>query len=475
MSEDKMIVNEKQDSVYSGTTVRSLEILETPRRSGVTVIVLLLVIVTTLIGLIYIPWQQSVTGTGRVFIAAPEERPQNIEAQISARIVKWNVLEGQIVKSGEIIAELEDIDSKFLDKSQITRLKQQRQAQEAKLAAARGRASALENQIENASRSRAAAVPGAAEKARQNTDKLRAAEQSVEAARQTLKTNEMNRARIRELNAQGLRSQRDLELVELDYVRATTELNRANAALEVARRDLSIGDYDQQKVEADTAASLSSLSASLASVRETIATIESDILKLEIDLQNTSERRNQNTVRAPVEGQIVKLLRVGAGATVKAGDVLAVIAPLTENKAVELLLSDNDAPLVSVGRQVRLQFAGFPAVQFVGVPELAVGTFAGRVAVIDPIDDGKNRYRVIVVPDWEAINAGKEQMWASSRILRPGSEAIGWVMLDTVPLGFELWRQFNAFPPTVKREPIGKRADENPLDEKFDLKDIFKK
>jgi hypothetical protein len=27
-------------------------------------------------------------------------------------------------------------------------------------------------------------------------------------------------------------------------------------------------------------------------------------------------------------------------------------------------------------------------------------------------------------------------------------------MLDTVPLGYELWRQFNAFPPTVDREKL---------------------
>ena len=33
--------------------------------------------------------------------------------------------------------------------------------------------------------------------------------------------------------------------------------------------------------------------------------------------------------------------------------------------------------------------------------------------------------------------------------LRQGVRVNGWVMLDQVRLGFELWRQFNAFPPTV--------------------------
>jgi hypothetical protein len=84
-----------------------------------------------------------------------------------------------------------------------------------------------------------------------------------------------------------------------------------------------------------------------------------------------------------------------------------------------------------------------------------VGTFAGRVAVIDAVDDGTSRYRVIVKPDQEAITAGKEEPWPAPRHLRPGAAATGWVMLDTVSLGFEVWRQFNAFPPTIDREGYG--------------------
>jgi biotin carboxyl carrier protein len=143
-------------------------------------------------------------------------------------------------------------------------------------------------------------------------------------------------------------------------VRAKTELERAQAALEVARRDNSIGDFDQMKVEADTAASLSGLQASLASVRETVATIESDILKLDVDLQNVTMRSDQRIVRAPHNGQIVRLMKVGGGTTVKAGDVLAVIAPETTDQAVEILLSDNDAPLVRLGGKSGCNLPVFP-------------------------------------------------------------------------------------------------------------------
>ncbi|MES2461629.1 MAG: secretion protein HlyD, partial [Armatimonadota bacterium] len=109
--------------------------------------------------------------------------------------------------------------------------------------------------------------------------------------------------------------------------------------------------------------------------------------------------------------------------------------------------------LLAEGRTVRLQLAGWPALQFSGWPSVAVGTFAGKVSVIDAVDDGTARYRVIVRPDRERIASGKDQPWPPADTLRPGAEATGWILLDTVSLGFELWRQFNAFPPTVKRVP----------------------
>ena len=67
------------------------------------------------------------------------------------------------------------------------------------------------------------------------------------------------------------------------------------------------------------------------------------------------------------------------------------------------------------------------------------------------------RFRIIIEPDTEAINSGKDDPWPSLNELRPGAEVNGWVMLDTVSLGWELWRQFNAFPPTVNRGPIGEK------------------
>jgi hypothetical protein len=109
-------------------------------------------------------------------------------------------------------------------------------------------------------------------------------------------------------------------------------------------------------------------------------------------------------------------------------------------------------PLISEGRPVRLQFEGWPAVQFTGWPSVAVGTFGGRVALIDATDDGSGRFRILVRPDEQ------DDPWPTGAYLRQGVRANGWVLLEQVKLGYELWRRFNGFPPTVALKEPGADA-----------------
>ena len=78
-------------------------------------------------------------------------------------------------------------------------------------------------------------------------------------------------------------------------------------------------------------------------------------------------------------------------------------------------------------------------------PEVAVGTFGGEVAAIDPSDDGKGKFRI-------QVREAGEHSWPSDRYLRQGVRANGWVMLQRVALGYELWRQLNGFPPVVAED-----------------------
>ena len=85
-----------------------------------------------------------------------------------------------------------------------------------------------------------------------------------------------------------------------------------------------------------------------------------------------------------------------------------------------------------------------------GWPSVAVGTFGGKVNRIFPTDDGKGNFRVLVSPH---KTTKSDSDWPDDRYLRQGVRANGWVLLKEVPLGYEIWRQLNGFPPTVDDQP----------------------
>ena len=158
-------------------------------------------------------------------------------------------------------------------------------------------------------------------------------------------------------------------------------------------------------------------------------------------------RQQTQLITAPRDGTILRVLHGAGSVFVKKGDVLARFVPDAAEPAVEIFVSGNDLPLIEPGREVRLQFEGWPAVQVSGWPSIAIGTFAGKVSIVDPSASSNGKFRVIVVPQ-------EGEKWPSNTYLRQGTRVYGWVLLNTVKLGFEIWRQFNGFPVSLDAPPV---------------------
>ena len=498
--------------------------------SRIAKVVFGMLVLTTLV-LIFVPWQQTIVGSGEVTVFDPNSRPQTIEAQIPGRITKWLVQEGQTVEQGQLLAEIEDIDSKFLDPKIIERFDSQakqlsnsqgaelsrserisqqineiRGSRDQQLKNARQRVQQAKNRVNAATASLnqakknldafiRVAKASAEQRKLQAQDIVRQNEQALLAARQQLEIERINFDRVKYLFKEGLESKRNYELAENSKVSAETRvaglqdainaakrvvelgtLGESQAEIDIARqrdvvnqaletllasdRDVSIAENDISRIDNETNGLIASLEAQQQSAQSTVAKASSDIEKINVELANVTARRNQTKIVSPVSGKVVRVTKFGTGSTVKAGDILLTIAPETTDRAVEIMVSDNDVSFVQLGRPVRLQFAGYPAVQFSGFPGISVGTFGGVVAFIDPMDDGSSRFRVIIKEENQTLPTGKKDKgWPRSANLRPGAEAVGWIMLDTVPLGYELWRQFNGFPPrsTNNKDPrLGK-------------------
>lgn len=164
-------------------------------------------------------------------------------------------------------------------------------------------------------------------------------------------------------------------------------------------------------------------------------------------------RQQRQIIVAPSDGIVQQLYSGNISSLISAGTKLAIFVPKATTPAVELFIDGNDIPLIYVGRKVRLEFEGFPALQFSGWPNLGFGTFSGEVVSLDSTSSPNGKFRVLVSPE-------NESEWPDDKILRQGAKVKGWVMMNTVALGYELWRQFNGFP-LLPDENILKRVKKN--------------
>ena len=388
-------------------------------------------------GLAFVPWQQSVSGTGRMIALSPAERQQTIDAPVEGRIVRWYVVEGSRVKKGDPVAEMAD-----LDPSLPGRLELEKNAAMERIRAIGEREQHLDGRVAELEQSLKNEVAAADFRIEQARDRVRGAEQCLEAAtaRATAATQNLNRHGI--LFPKGLVSRRQLEVAEAEKGAADAELRRAAAQLDEARNS-------QRTVQAERERTLNSGSAAIGDARASRQAALGELASARQALQPVEVRLNRQstqTITAPVAGAIFRLAVQPGGAVVKSGDEIASIVPDVTSPVAEVWVHGNDMPLISAGRKARLQFEGWPAIQFVGWPSVAVGTFGGVVKLVDATNDGNGKFRVLVEPD------PSDRPWPEARYLRQGVRTKGWVLLNTVPAGFEVWRQFNGFAPVVAKD-----------------------
>ena len=297
-----------------------------------------------------------------------------------------------------------------------------------------------EGQVSALSDARDAALENARLYVRISGDRLAAKKQQLLAAQAKAKTAAVNFERQKRLNVDDLASDRELELAELGATTAAAEVDEAIAETRAAEREVSAARAKLEETREQNRASIEKARGQLEEMRAEASKVGASVAGAETKLA----QQDQLKIRAPRAGRILAITARQGSEVVKSGQSLAVLVPETDDRAVELWVDGNDAPLVSEGRQARLQFEGWPAVQFVGWPSVAVGTFGGRVAFVDPAARSDGFFRVVIVPD------GDEDPWPEPRYLRQGVRARGWLLLNRVTVAFEVWRQLNGFPPATK-------------------------
>jgi multidrug efflux pump subunit AcrA (membrane-fusion protein) len=179
----------------------------------------------------------------------------------------------------------------------------------------------------------------------------------------------------------------------------------------------------------------------VADYRAKLAQIGAKVAQMDVRL----DRQQAQIVRAPRNGVIQQMMVGDTASFVKEGDVLVTFAPDSTNAVVEIFVDGLDVPFIEAGQRVRLEFEGWPAVQVSGWPSIARGLFDGVVFSVDAAPAPSGLYRVLVAP------AADRPAWPSEPAVRLGAKTRGWILMDTVTVGYEIWRQLNDFPLQFQR------------------------
>ena len=468
------------------SSLPALQLARTPRLARRLSRALLVTFLLLPFVLVFVPWTQTVHGTGQATAFNPVQRTQFVVSPIEGRIKKWYVVEGDRVKAGQRIVEMVDNDPQL-----ESRLLDEERAILERLGAGEGRVRDIEARIRNLDNSRNLAILVQESILREEEARLLTFKQEEIAARVALAAAEPNYKRQKDLfenKLGGLASKRDLELATQALDTAQAKLKQAQAVVELGDARVKAAQDNLKKVDADTAAMINLETASRRSAEAEVNSIQVNYAQIQVRVA----RQRAQYVDAPSDGIIFRLVAAGeaGGILVRPGERLAilvpdikddgemagspprpeqVVLPLGNPRAgaaapaaqavgiasgqpnltgidhpgivAELHIDGNDLPLIRKGDLVRLQFEGWPGVQFVGWPSVAVGTFGGRVYLVDPTSNDEGYFRILVEPD------PNDRPWPDQQYLRQGVRAQGWVLLNRVTLGWELWRQLNGFPP----------------------------
>lgn len=396
-------------------------------------------ILIALVVIAFLPWTQTIRAKGSVTTLLQEQRPQEINALIAGKILKWRVKEGDHVKAGDTILQLGEVKVEYFDPQLLARTQQQIASKQLAVKGYENKAGSSETQIAALSQAKALKMQQLDNKIRQQFLKLQSDSIDLGSANNEYSINKRQIEAAKLMYDSGVISLSDYERRKISFQNSIAKRIGYESKFLQSKQELNslyieknatVQDYTDKisKAEGDKFSSLSN-----------IASGEAEVSKLQNTYSNYDIRNQLYYVTAPQSGQITKAKKAGLGEMVKEGEMLVEIVPDNIQLAVELFIEPMDLPLVSKGQKIRFVFDGFPAIVFSGWPESSYGTFGGKVAAIENSVSSNGKFRILVMED------PSEKKWPN--LLRMGGGAQGIGLLKDVSIWYELWRNINGFPP----------------------------
>ena len=388
---------------------------------------------------LFLPWTQTISGSGAVTTFKPNQRPQSIQSVISGRIEKWYVQEGDYVEKGDTIMFISEIKEDYMDPNLVANTKNQVNAKKQALQSYGSKVTTLSSQIQNIENERKLKLEQAQNKIRQGLLKIKSDSTDLEAVKTQLKITNTQFNRAVQLNKEGLKPLTDVEEKRLKQQEVEAKIITQENKLLTSKNEFINAKVEVGRINAEYGEKIAKAQSDQFTALSNQFDTEAQVNKLENQYANYSIRNGMYYIKAVQSGYINRAIQAGIGETIKEGTPIATIMPSKYDIAVETFVNPVDLPLIKKGEKIRVWFDGWPTIVFSGWPDMSYGTFGGQIVAIENFISENGKFRVLIAPD------PNESPWPKQ--LRVGSGAETIALLKTVPVWFEIWRTLNGFPP----------------------------
>lgn len=394
------------------------------------------VIIVMIIAMLFLPWEQTTKGVGKLIAYEPTQRQYNVIAPISGFVKKYYVQENRFVKKGELLFEMIDLDKEYLVKleSVIGDIEAQYKNVQSTLDISYERKKNIESNLKTSLEIYDKKIIQIEELLKRLAGKKSSLKNSYEIAT-------ANYNRIKLLHFEGIESKRSYEVSKNEYIKEGVAVDSITIDIEIKSKNLEIKKKEKERYLKEQENEINLLNNSILSQKNRLKSFEKEIKRTSIDLS----RNVTSKVVASKDGYPMRILKNDTNLYVKKGEPIIHFAPEAKKRALLLKIRLVDMPLIKEGQPVRIQFHGWPSMQVSGWPEIKYGTFGGIVDKIDSIAYDKDVFYAYIVED-------PKEPWPNSEILKVGTDARAWVRLDTVSIGYEIWRTHHAQPPIMINE-----------------------
>ena len=396
---------------------------------------------------LFVPWTQNISGTGSVTTLKPNQRPQTIHTGIAGRIEKWYIQEGDFVQKGDTILFISEVKEDYLDPNLVANTKDQVDAKKLSFDSYDGKVGALEVQMSELMKEKNLKLQQAQNKIKQGILKIQSDSIDLEAVKTQVRiaTTQFNRSTT--LEKEGLKPLTDVEEKRLKLQDVQAKIITQENKLLTAQNELLNIKMEISRLNAEYSEKISKANSDKFTALSNQFDTKAQVDKLENQYANYNIRNGMYYIKAPQDGYVNRALQSGIGELIKEGTPIVSIMPANYDIAVETFVNPIDLPLLKKGERVRVWFDGWPTIVFSGWPNMSYGTFGGRVVAIENFISPNGKYRILIAPD------AAEAKWPNQLSIGAGAQTLA--LLETVPIGFEIWRVLNGFPPNYYESKTG--------------------